>query len=630
MGLEARINMSEQVIDFADWKRTHTCGELSARDEGQEIKLNGWVHRYRDLGGLIFIDLRDRYGITQVVFKPEVLESAQMDVAGKARAEFVLAISGKVECRPDGTVNKDLGTGDIEITVTDFVVLNTSKTPPFEVEDQSSASEDLRLRYRYLDLRRGPMRDRMILRHRFAKAVRDWFDGAGFLEIETPLLIRSTPEGARDYVVPSRVQKGRFYALPQSPQLLKQILMVSGFDRYFQLARCLRDEDLRSDRQPEHTQIDVEMSFVTQDDVFNVVERMMTHAFDKAASIEISSPFPRFTYEEVMNRYGSDKPDTRFGLEIFDVSDVFADTEFQAFSGSTRSGGTVRGLCVPGGGSMSRKEFDGLTELARSAGAKGLVWLAREEDGVRGPAAKFLSESELSRLWDAAGCGVGDLVLIVADFARVTLPVLGRLRLHLGKKLELIDTSRWNFLWVTDFPMFEFKPDAGRYDAMHNIVSSPASEDETMLEDGFTSELQLGDPAHPWSLVKANQYDLVLNGSELASGGIRINRSGTQRKVLNILGISDERAERMFGFLLESLDFGAPPHGGIALGLDRILALIAGTDSIRDVIAFPKTTQAQSLMDGAPTLIEAEQLAELGLVVRPPSADTSSEGGNRP
>lgn len=622
--------MSDQVIHFAEWKRTHTCGELTAHHVGEAVKLNGWVHRYRDLGGLIFIDLRDRYGITQVVFRPEILKSEQMNVAGKARAEFVIAVTGTIERRPEGTANKDLGTGEIEVAVADVVILNSSRTPPFEIKDASDASEDLRLRYRYLDLRRGPMRDRMILRHKFAKAVRDWFDEAGFLEIETPLLIRSTPEGARDYVVPSRVQKGRFYALPQSPQLLKQILMVSGFDRYFQLARCLRDEDLRSDRQPEHTQIDLEMSFVTPDDVFSVVEEMMSHAFRKSADIEIGTPFPRHTYEEVMNRFGSDKPDTRFGLELFNVNEVFANTEFQAFAASLRSGGTVAGLCVPGGGSMSRKDLDGLTELARTAGAKGLVWLSREEEGVRGPAAKFLSEAELSGLWEVAGCGVGDLVLIVADFASVALPVLGKIRLHLGRKLELINTTLWNFLWVTDFPLFEFKPEAGRYGAMHNIVSSPVSEDESMIEDGFKSTLQLGDPEHPWSLMKANQYDLVLNGSELASGGMRINRSGLQRKVLNILGISDERAERMFGFLLESLDYGAPPHGGIALGLDRIIALISGADSIRDVIAFPKTTQAQSLMDGAPTPLEPEQLAELGLVVRPPRADTSPEGDSEP
>lgn len=616
--------MRDQVIHFSEWKRTHTCGELTAKHVGEDVTLNGWVHRYRDLGGLIFFDLRDRYGITQVVFRPEVLDSKKMSMAGKVRAEFVIAVIGRIERRPEGTANKDLGTGEIEIMVTDFVILNRSRTPPFEIEDASGASEELRLRYRYLDLRRGPMRDRIILRHRFAKAVRDWFDDAGFLEIETPLLIRSTPEGARDYVVPSRVQKGRFYALPQSPQLLKQILMVSGFDRYFQLARCLRDEDLRSDRQPEHTQIDIEMSFVTSDDVFKVVEGMMSHAFSHAADIEISTPFPRHTYAEVMRKFGSDKPDTRFGLELFDASEVFADTEFKAFSESLRSGGTIAGLCVPGGGTMSRKELDGLTDLAKSAGAKGLVWLARADSGVRGPAAKFLSESELSRLWEVAGCNAGDLVLMVADFASVALPVLGKIRLHLGFKLKLVNTSLWNFLWVTDFPLFEFKPDAGRYDAMHNIVSSPVSEDEALLEEGFSSKLQLGDPNHPWSRIIANQYDLVLNGSELASGGIRINRSALQRKVLNIMGISDDRAERMFGFLLESLDYGAPPHGGIALGLDRIIALLAGTDSIRDVIAFPKTAQAQSLMDGAPTTLEPEQLAELGLVVRQSPADTSS------
>jgi aspartyl-tRNA synthetase len=616
------------VVIFADWKRTHTCGDLRRTHEGQEVRLNGWVHGWRDLGGLIFIDLRDRYGLTQVVFRPEVFNPERMAEAGKIRAEFVVAVRGTVEPRPDGTVNRDLDTGEVEVNVSDFVILNPSRTPPFEIEDETRASDDLRLRYRYLDLRRAPMRERLVLRHRFTTAVRDWFDAAGFLEIETPLLIRSTPEGARDYVVPSRVHRGRFYALPQSPQLLKQILMVSGFDKYFQIARCLRDEDLRSDRQPEHTQIDVELSFITQEDVFTNIEQMMTHAFREAAGIELSPPFPQLRYAEAMARFGSDKPDTRFGMEIFDATSVFGATEFKAFSAVLAAGGTVRGLTLPEGASLSRKDLDGLTERAQSTGARGLVWLGRESEGARGPAAKFLSESELERLWEVAACRTGDLVLLVADQESVALPVLGQLRLHLGKTRGLIDTSRWDFLWIKDFPLLEFNTDRGAYDAMHNIVSSPFAEDELLLDQGFETNVEPGHPDHPWSRVRAVQYDLVLNGSELASGGIRIDRRPLQQKVLNILGIDNDRAERMFGFLLESLEYGAPPHGGIALGLDRIVALISGTESIREVIAFPKTAQAQSLMDGAPSLLDPEQLVELGLVVRPRATDTSSEDGS--
>jgi len=609
------------AVDFALWKRTQTCGELRSRDASSVTVLNGWVHRWRDLGGILFLDLRDRYGITQVVFRPELLSAEQMDIAGKIRAEWVIATRGRVEPRPEGTQNPDLPTGEIEVNVTEFAVLNPSQTPPFEIEEDTTASEDLRLRYRYLDLRRAKQRKRIELRHRFVKSVRDWFDEAGFIEIETPLLIRSTPEGARDYVVPSRVNRGRFYALPQSPQLLKQILMVSGFDRYFQIARCLRDEDLRADRQPEHTQIDVELSYITQEDVFDTIEQMMTHAFASAAGITLSPPFPQLSYVEVMARYGIDKPDTRFGLELYDVSEVFAQTEFRAFSSALQGGGSVRGLTLPGGASLSRKELDGLTEIAQGAGARGLVWLARGRDGVRGPAAKFLQAGEFDRLWEIGRCNEGDLALLVADLDRIALPALGKLRLHLGHSRSLIDRSLWNFLWVKDFPLLEYSPDRNGYDAMHNIVSSPFAADEHLIDEGFESSTPVGHPDHPWSRIRANQYDLVLNGSELASGGIRINRRELQQKVLNILGISDARAEKMFGFLLEALEYGAPPHGGIALGLDRIIALICGADSIRDVIAFPKTAQAQSLMDGAPATLDPEQLAELGLVVRSAPAD---------
>ena len=607
---------------IAQWKRTHTCGELNTSHVGQECTLNGWVAGWRDLGGLNFIDLRDRYGVTQAVFRPELLPPDRVDEAGRLRSEFVVAVRGKVAQRPQGTSNSALSTGDIEVNVTEFALLNPSRTPPFEIEDDTQANEDLRLRYRYLDLRRRPLRDRIMLRHRFAKAVRDWFDRSGFLEIETPMLMRSTPEGARDYVVPSRVHRGKFYALPQSPQLLKQILMVSGFDRYFQIARCLRDEDLRADRQPEHTQIDVEMSFVTEDDIFGTIEPMVAYAFKQASGIELSPPFPRLTYREAMERFGSDKPDMRFGMELFDAGTVFAATEFAAFSSSLKSGGAVHGVTIPGGSALSRKDFDGLTETAKEAGARGLVWMTRQPDGPRGPAVKFLSPSELDHLWQVSACREGDAVLLVADIRATALSVLGRLRLQIGRSQGLAQSGAWRFLWVREFPLFEFNPDRGGYDAMHNIVSAPLAADFELLDEGFKSALALGPPEHPWGRMRAQQYDLVLNGSELASGGIRINQRPVQQKVLNVLGIDDHRAERMFGFLLEALEFGAPPHGGIALGLDRLVALISGTDSIREVIAFPKTAQAQSLMDGSPTFLEPEQLAELGLVVRGGRADT--------
>jgi aspartyl-tRNA synthetase len=610
------------AIDFANWKRSHTCGELTLKHVGQTCTLNGWVSGWRDLGGLNFIDLRDRYGVTQAVFRPELLDLEHVAEAGRLRAEFVLAVRGRVETRPEGTRNPALATGEVELNVTEFVVLNPSRTPPFELTDDTQANEDLRLRYRYLDLRRRPLRDRIVLRHKFAKSVRDWFDEHGFLEIETPMLMRSTPEGARDYVVPSRVHRGKFYALPQSPQLLKQILMVSGFDRYFQIARCLRDEDLRADRQPEHTQIDVEMSFVTEEEVFGTIERMLAFCFHRAAGIVLAPPFPRLTYHEAMSRYGSDKPDTRFGLELFDASAVFAQTEFATFAATLKSGGSVRGLTLPEGASLSRRDFDALTLLAKETGARGLVWLARQADGVRGSATKFLSAAELERLWEVAACREGDVVLLVADQHQTALQTLGRLRLHLGRSRGLAGASKWNFLWVKEFPLFEYNPERGGYDAMHNIVSSPLTADRELLEAGFVSTVAPGHADHPWSRIRANQYDLVLNGSELASGGIRINQRPIQQKVLNVLGIDDSRAERMFGFLLEALEFGAPPHGGIALGLDRVVALLSGTDSIREVIAFPKTAQAQSLMDGSPTFLDPEQLAELGLVVRSGKADT--------
>lgn len=598
---------------FGELKRTHTCGELSDANVGEKVTLNGWVQSYRNLGGLLFIDIRDRYGITQVVLNPSTVPADIFERAARARNEFVVAAIGRVQRRPEGTENKALSTGTIEIAIENFHILAESKTPPFEIEDSTNASEVLRLEYRYLDLRRQPLQERIKIRHQVALAVRQYLSSIGFYEIETPLLIRSTPEGARDYVVPSRVSKGKFYALPQSPQLLKQILMISGFDRYYQLARCLRDEDLRADRQPEHTQIDLEMSFVTRDDVFAVIEGLMAEVFQKILDIKISTPFPRFEYDEVINRWGIDKPDLRFGMEICDFTELVHDSAFKVFKETVANGGVVKGLCLKGGGSYSRKQLDDLTEFARNLGAGGLAYMLRLENEIKSPISKFVGESTIQAICEKAGTAVGDAVFIISAPRLKAEAILGQLRLHLGKSHKLIRTDEWRFLWVTRFPLFEFNEQEQRLDAMHNIVSSPVEEDLHHFDDALKTNLPLSSPEHPLRKIHAEQYDLVLNGSELASGSIRINRREIQQKVLNILGISNERAEKMFGFLLRALEYGAPPHGGIAAGLDRIVALMTGSDSIRDVIAFPKTASAASLMDGAPSEIDPEQLRELGL-----------------
>ncbi|MFH1688473.1 MAG: aspartate--tRNA ligase [bacterium] len=596
-------------------KRTHTCGELRPEHVGQAIRLNGWVNSYRNLGGLFFIDLRDRYGLTQVVLNPEDLPQGVLDEANRARHEWVVAVTGEVQKRPAGTVNPKMPTGEIEVVVKEFYTLSESQTPPFEIEDETNASEKLRLEYRYLDLRRKPLQERMRIRHEATMAVREYLSGEGFYEIETPLMMRSTPEGARDYVVPSRVHPGKFYALPQSPQLLKQILMVAGFDKYFQLARCLRDEDLRSDRQPEHTQIDMEMSFVTPDDVFKVAEGMMAHLFKKVLKVDIKIPFPRFSYEEVMNRWGIDKPDMRFGMELVDLSDAVAGCDFKVFADNVAAGGVVKAIVLPGGADYSRKQIDELTEVAKKAGAGGLAYILRKPDGDKSPILKFIGESVKDRICEVTGAGPGDAVLIISDRSLKTEGILGQLRIHLGRAHELIDRGQWNFLWVTDFPMFDYVEDTDSLQACHNIVSHPVEADMPLIAAGFKSDMVLSSPDHPWRRARASQYDLVLNGMEIASGGQRINRRPLQEQILEILGIDRERADRMFGFLLRALEYGAPPHAGLAPGLDRIVALMTGTESIRDVIAFPKTTAAVSLMDGAPSEIEPAQLAELGLEI---------------
>ncbi|MBN4076305.1 aspartate--tRNA ligase, partial [Gemmatimonas aurantiaca] len=596
---------------FAELQRTHTLGELNKSNIGQQVRLNGWVQEYRNLGGLLFLDLRDRYGVTQVVLNPEKVSSEVFARGAAVRHEFVVAALGTVRERPEGTMNPKLPTGEIEVAVEEFEILNTSKTPPFEIEDKQPSNENLRLEFRYLDLRRGPMQKIFQLRHDVARAVRESFSEQGFLEIETPLMMRSTPEGARDYVVPSRVQPGKFYALPQSPQLFKQILMVSGFDKYFQLPRCLRDEDLRSDRQPEHTQIDLEMSFVRPEDVWNAVEIMMTAVFKEIQGVDLQTPFPRYDYQTVMNRWGIDKPDMRFAMELVDITEEVSGCDFSVFADNVARGGVVKAITLKGGGNYSRKQLDDLTDFAKSNGAGGLAYVLRASDGDRSPILKFIGEELKETLCAKADCQQGDLLLIISDKKLKTEGILGQLRLKLGKEHNLIDKNDYKFLWVTQFPLFDYDEETKSWDAMHNIVSHPIEEDMHLMAEGDTSDISPTDPSHPWRRMRANQYDLVLNGSELASGGIRINNSALQKKVLNILGISNERAENMFGFLLRALEYGAPPHGGVALGLDRLVAIMCGADSIREVIAFPKTAQGSGLMEGSPSELDQEQLDEL-------------------
>ena len=604
------------MLPFEELKRTHTCGQLSSEDIGTEVRLNGWVNSYRNLGGLFFIDLRDRYGLTQIVINPETFDPTMLEEANRTRHEFVVAVSGKVGARPEGTVNKKMPTGEIEVVAEGFYILAESKTPPFEIADECSANEQLRLEFRYLDLRRKPMQEMMRVRHEVTMVVRNYLHAQGFYEIETPMLIRSTPEGARDYVVPSRVSKGSFYALPQSPQLLKQILMVSGFDKYFQLARCMRDEDLRSDRQPEHTQIDMEMSYVTPNDVFTAAEGMMVDLFQKVLGVKVESPFPRYSYSEVMRRWGIDKPDLRFGMELVDLSDIVRDCNFKVFADNVAAGGAVMGIVLKDGAGYSRKQIDELTAEAKKFGAGGLAYILRTPDVDKSPIAKFLGDEKIAELIQAAGADKGDALFMISDAHMKTQEILGQLRLHLGQKHELASTDEWKFLWVDEFPLFEYNQDRDALQAMHNIVSHPMDEDMKMFDEGSSTDLPLSDENHPWRRVRAMQYDLVLNGWEIASGGQRINRRDLQEKVLEILGIDNERADHMFGFLLRALEYGAPPHAGLAPGLDRLVALMCGTRSIRDVIAFPKTTNAMSLMDGAPSEVSSEQLEELGLILK--------------
>ena len=578
--------------------KSNNCGELTIKNEYEEVILAGWVSTVRDLGGIIFVELRDRSGFFQIVADPKINKNVH-DIFSHLKNEYVIKVRGKITKRPEETYNSKIPTGEVEMYPEEVEVLSQAKTLPFLL-DSDDVNEDLRLKYRYLDLRREQTKNNLILRHKVVTAIRNYLNSEEFIEVETPILINTTPEGARDYLVPSRVYPGKFYALPQSPQIFKQMLMVSGFEKYYQIAKCFRDEDLRADRQPEFTQVDIELSFVNQDDVLNMTEGLIKAAF-KEAGVEVNTPFRRLTYKEAMDKYGSDKPDTRFGLELFDITDIFKDSTFQAILDVIKSGGTVRALKIPGIASYSRKEMDDIRNLAISYGAKGLAWITYLEDGtVKSPMFKFLNEEQIANLKLRAQAKEGDIVFFVADKPKVVFDVLGRLRLHFGNRLNLIDKESHDLLWVIDFPMFEYNEEENRYVSVHHPFTMPNPEDIDKMET---------EPQNCRSIA----YDIIYNGNELGGGSVRIHSSDVQQKVFKALGLTKEQMEAKFGFMLEAFQYGTPPHAGIALGLDRLIALLARTSSIRDVIAFPKNSNAKCLMTDAPAEASAEQLKELHL-----------------
>ena len=593
--------MAESMLGL---KRSHRCTELGTANIGEQVTVMGWVQKSRNKGGIIFVDLRDRSGILQIIFEESSCGEESFAKAEKLRSEFVIAITGKVEARSGG-VNENLATGGIEVRAESLRILSESETPPFPIEENSKTKEELRLKYRFLDLRRPDIQRNLILRSKIAILTRQFLAEEGFLEIETPTLIKSTPEGARDYLVPSRVHPGSFYALPQSPQLFKQLLMCSGYDRYFQLARCYRDEDLRADRQPEFTQIDMEMSFVDVDDVIDVNERLLHKLFKELLNVEIPQPIPRMTWQEAMDRYGSDKPDIRFGMELKDVSEVVKDCEFVVFKGALENGGTVRGINAEGQGGMPRKKIDALVSFAKDYGAKGLAYVAIQEDGtLKSSFAKFMTEEQMAALVGKPG----DLLLFAADKKQVVWAVLGALRLELARQLDLLKKDDFKFLWVTEFPLLEYSEEQGRFVAMHHPFTMPMDEDWHLIDS---------DPG----AVRAKAYDIVLNGTELGGGSVRIHQSDIQSKMFEVLGFTPEKAQEQFGFLLEAFKYGVPPHAGLAYGLDRVAMLMGGCDSIREVIAFPKVKDASCLMTEAPTPVDPKQLEELGIEISPEAED---------
>jgi aspartyl-tRNA synthetase len=598
--LKEYIELTDQL---GNMRRTHNNGELTQKDVGQEVVLMGWVLRRRDHGGVIFVDLRDRAGITQVVFNPMVDEKIHKK-AHAIRNEFVLGVRGRVDPRPDGMVNPNLPTGEIEVTATELRIFNRAITPPFLIEDDIDVSETIRLKFRHLDLRRPQMHKNLRIRHRATASVRNYLNGQGFLDLETPFLTRSTPEGARDYLVPSRVNPGQFYALPQSPQMFKQLFMISGYDRYYQIVRCFRDEDLRADRQPEFTQIDIEMSFVGEDDIIELTENMMARLFSDVLDVKLKLPFLRLPYDDAVGRFGLDKPDTRFGLELQDISDIVSGSNFKVFSGAVKKGGIVKTLNAKGCIGFSRKEIDDLIDFVTVYRARGMAWIKVKEDEWQSPITKFFSDEEKDALTQRIDMQPGDLVFFVADQPKVVNESLGHLRNHLGQKLNLIDEADFNFLWVTRFPMYEYDENEKRLQALHHPFTSPLESDLARLKKNPLA-------------VRSRAYDLVLNGFEIGGGSIRIHERAVQEKVFEALGMDEETYEEKFGFLLSALDSGAPPHGGIAIGFDRLVMLLCGQASIRDVIAFPKTQKAACLLTGAPSSTSKSQLEDLHLRLRP-------------